>query len=83
MDSVEQDSKNHSPILYVNGVRRVLPHDLAHFTLLEYLRGILLYSIFVTDFHVQGGLHEPNLESHIGSHEPGVRIYIGLDNPPH
>ncbi|GAU33281.1 hypothetical protein TSUD_279550 [Trifolium subterraneum] len=23
-----------------------------------------------TDFHVQGGLHEPNLESHIGSHEP-------------
>jgi len=38
---------------------------------------------FVTDFHVQGGIHEPNLESHIGSHEPGVRIYIGLDNPPH
>jgi len=35
----------------------------------------------VTDFHVQEGLHEPNLESHIGSHEPGVRIYIGLDNP--
>jgi hypothetical protein len=38
---------------------------------------------FVTDFNVQGGLHEPNLESHIGNHEPGVRIYIGLDNPPH
>ncbi|GAU33280.1 hypothetical protein TSUD_279540 [Trifolium subterraneum] len=27
-----------------------------------------------TDFHVQGGLHEPNLESHIGSHEPDVLI---------
>jgi len=40
-------------------------------------------SLLVTDFYVQGGLHEPNLESHIGSHEPGVRIYIGLDNPPH
>ncbi|KAL8465182.1 hypothetical protein ACS0TY_034614 [Phlomoides rotata] len=26
------------PILYVNGVRRVLPDGLAHFTLLEYLR---------------------------------------------
>jgi len=36
----------------------------------------------VTNFHVQRELHEPNLESHIGSHEPGVRIYIGLDNPP-
>jgi hypothetical protein len=37
---------------------------------------------FVTDFHVQVGLHEPNLESHIGNHEPGVRVYVGLDNPP-
>jgi hypothetical protein len=37
---------------------------------------------FVTEFHVQVGLHKPNLESHIGSHEPGVRVYIGLDNPP-
>ncbi|KAL6523155.1 xylitol dehydrogenase [Orobanche hederae] len=27
-------------ILYVNGVRRVLPDGLAHFTLLEYLRGM-------------------------------------------
>ena len=27
-------------ILYVNGVRRVLPDGLAHLTLLEYLRGI-------------------------------------------
>lgn len=26
-------------ILYVNGVRRVLPDGLAHMTLLEYLRG--------------------------------------------
>lgn len=43
MDSVERDLKNDSPILYVNGIRRVLPHDLAHFTLLEYLRGIYYY----------------------------------------
>lgn len=28
-------------ILYVNGVRRVLPDGLAHLTLLEYLRGVL------------------------------------------
>lgn len=28
-------------ILYVNGVRRVLPDGLAHMTLLEYLRGAL------------------------------------------
>lgn len=27
------------PILYVNGVRKVLPSGLAHLTLLEYLRG--------------------------------------------
>lgn len=38
-----QVSSNDSPILYVNGVRRVLPNGLAHFTLLEYLRGIQLY----------------------------------------
>ena len=36
-------------ILYVNGVRRVLPDGLAHLTLLEYLRGVstvicILYS---------------------------------------
>ena len=28
-------------ILYVNGVRRVLPDGLAHLTLIEYLRGNL------------------------------------------
>ncbi|KAL2332174.1 hypothetical protein Fmac_019755 [Flemingia macrophylla] len=36
----EQDLKvSTEPILYVNGVRRVLPDGLAHLTLLEYLRG--------------------------------------------
>lgn len=30
-------------ILYVNGVRRVLPNGLAHLTLLEYLRGKGIY----------------------------------------
>lgn len=29
-------------ILYVNGVRRVLPDGLAHMTLLEYLRGVYI-----------------------------------------
>lgn len=28
-------------VLYVNGVRRVLPDGFAHLTLLEYLRGII------------------------------------------
>ena len=31
-------------ILYVNGVRRVLPDKLAHITLLQYLRGIISYN---------------------------------------
>ncbi|KAG8389014.1 hypothetical protein BUALT_Bualt02G0185300 [Buddleja alternifolia] len=34
------DSESKEPILYVNGVRRVLPDGLAHLTLLEYLRDI-------------------------------------------
>jgi hypothetical protein len=29
---------------------------------------------FVTNFHMQVGLHEPNMESHIGSRVPGVRV---------
>jgi hypothetical protein len=37
---------------------------------------------FVTDFHMQVGLHELNLESHIENNEHGVRVYIGLNNPP-
>lgn len=36
--SVEESNE---AILYVNGVRRVLPDGLAHLTLLEYLRGNL------------------------------------------
>ncbi|XP_020224750.1 xanthine dehydrogenase 1 [Cajanus cajan] len=37
----EQDLKvSNEALLYVNGVRRVLPDGLAHFTLLEYLRDI-------------------------------------------
>lgn len=35
---VEEESKQEA-ILYVNGVRRLLPDGLAHLTLLEYLRG--------------------------------------------
>ena len=34
------EMESNEAILYVNGVRRVLPDGLAHLTLLEYLRGI-------------------------------------------
>lgn len=37
MEQIGEDSKE--AIVYVNGVRRVLPNGLAHLTLLEYLRG--------------------------------------------
>ncbi|KAK6119792.1 hypothetical protein DH2020_046461 [Rehmannia glutinosa] len=40
MTENEMDSETKEPILYVNGVRRVLPDGLAHLTLLEYLRDI-------------------------------------------
>lgn len=36
----EVDQQSTEAILYVNGVRRVLPDGLAHLTLLEYLRGM-------------------------------------------
>jgi hypothetical protein len=36
-DELEQVGEE--AILYVNGVRRILPDGLAHMTLLEYLRG--------------------------------------------
>ncbi|TQD71149.1 hypothetical protein C1H46_043319 [Malus baccata] len=35
-------------ILYVNGVRRVLPDGLAHLTLLEYLRGLIFDHLFLS-----------------------------------
>jgi hypothetical protein len=50
MDSVEQNlqvSSKDVPILYVNGLRRVLPDGLAHLTLLEYLRGIYFFFPFI------------------------------------
>lgn len=37
MEQIGEDPKE--AIVYVNGVRRVLPNGLAHLTLLEYLRG--------------------------------------------
>ncbi|KAL6195945.1 hypothetical protein ACLB2K_031562 [Fragaria x ananassa] len=36
----EEELEHVEPILYVNGIRRVLPDGLAHLTLLEYLRDI-------------------------------------------
>ncbi|KAK9157741.1 hypothetical protein Scep_004315 [Stephania cephalantha] len=39
-ESVGEGGESQELILYVNGVRRVLPDGLAHFTLIEYLRGI-------------------------------------------
>lgn len=41
-----EDSKE--AILYVNGVRRVLPEGLAHLTLLEYLRGMIFDHFFLS-----------------------------------
>lgn len=38
LDTIGEESRE--PILYVNGVRRVLPDGLAHLTLLEYLRDV-------------------------------------------
>jgi xanthine dehydrogenase/oxidase len=35
-------------VLYVNGVRRVLPDGLAHITLLQYLRGFLYLSVHLS-----------------------------------
>ncbi|KAH0900779.1 hypothetical protein HID58_040282 [Brassica napus] len=40
MGSLKNDGELTEAILYVNGVRRVLPDGLAHMTLLEYLRDI-------------------------------------------
>lgn len=46
MERVEADSDSKEAILYVNGVRQVLPDGLAHFTLLEYLRGDRFFTCF-------------------------------------
>lgn len=48
MDSLKKDGEIEEQIrdefteaiLYVNGVRKVIPDGLAHMTLLEYLRGL-------------------------------------------
>ena len=49
LEQIGEESKE--AILYVNGIRKVLPDGLAHFTLLEYLRGlILIVSIFFSVF---------------------------------
>lgn len=42
---VEIAGESKEAILYVNGIRRVLPDGLAHLTLLEYLRGSYIYSV--------------------------------------
>lgn len=47
LEQSEEDSKE--AILYVNGVRRVLPEGLAHLTLLEYLRG-MIFDHFLLSF---------------------------------
>lgn len=45
MEQIVEESKE--AILYVNGVRKVLPDGLAHLTLLEYLRGNNIFVGFV------------------------------------
>lgn len=42
-DHLMEEKTKEEPILYVNGVRKVLPSGLAHLTLLEYLRGDLKF----------------------------------------
>ncbi|PIN09649.1 Xanthine dehydrogenase [Handroanthus impetiginosus] len=42
MERIEE-TESKEPIVYVNGVRRILPDGLAHLTLLEYLRGKSYY----------------------------------------
>jgi hypothetical protein len=42
--------------------------------------GVFCGIMYYMCIYVQVGLHQPNLESHIGSHEFGVRVYIGLNN---
>ncbi|KAK1409893.1 hypothetical protein QVD17_36422 [Tagetes erecta] len=37
----EEVEESNEAILYINGVRKLLPHDLAHLTLLEYLRDVV------------------------------------------
>lgn len=44
-DDVVEGSKD--AVLYVNGVRKVLPDGLAHLTLLEYLRGTITNLIII------------------------------------
>lgn len=46
LEQLGEDSKE--AILYVNGVRRVLPDGLAHLTLLEYLRGMIFDHFFLS-----------------------------------
>uniref|UniRef100_A0A2P2KBC6 Uncharacterized protein n=1 Tax=Rhizophora mucronata TaxID=61149 RepID=A0A2P2KBC6_RHIMU len=43
LERMEEESSSEEPIVYVNGVRRVLPDGLAHLTLLEYLRGKVFF----------------------------------------
>ena len=52
MEQIVEDSKE--AILYVNGVRKVLPDGLAHLTLLEYLRGNTISVGFCLVFPADG-----------------------------
>lgn len=59
MERVGGESELMDAILYINGVRRILPDGLANFTLLEYLRGNpyvstyfpLILVILASNFH--------------------------------
>lgn len=50
LDQVEGETSKGEPILYVNGIRKVLPDGLAHLTLLEYLRGTIVLNLTLESY---------------------------------
>lgn len=55
MGSIEQEEDLHlraakEAVIYVNGVRRILPDGLAHLSLLQYLRGLQYFFFLILTF---------------------------------